>query len=195
MPIFDTQPKRAFEQFETHIEEVVRSVLDMPSPTKLTLKWRDLDGVLEFTRNSIGTTVPLNTRYGQLHLSISQDLTALREGRRYRLRTQRYAYKLLPSQDPRAEAVIRWEFDSATDDRAECRNHLHVNAALPFGHGTLDLKRVHVPTAWVLIEHVLRFLFHDLHVPPKTQDWPQILRDSETKFYESFTSKRYKWRG
>jgi hypothetical protein len=51
-----------------------------------------------------------------------------------------------------------------------------------------------VPTAYVLIEHVLRFLFHDLEVTPRTQKWPEILRASETAFYERFTGKRYRHR-
>jgi hypothetical protein len=76
----------------------------------------------------------------------------------------------------------------------ECRNHLHVNAAIPAGHGTLPLKRAHIPTAYDLVEHVLRFLFHDLGVPPRTGEWPDILRASETRFYEKFSGKRYRFR-
>jgi len=36
---------------------------------------------------------------------------------------------------------------------------------------------------------------HDLEVAPRTQDWPEMLRASETKFFEEFTSKRYRFRG
>jgi hypothetical protein len=199
MPILDTQPRRAFEKFETHIEEMVRSVLPLPQPVRLTLKWReragtDPAGVLEFTKGGIATSVPVDTKVGRLYLSLTQDVIALREGLRFRVRTKRYAYKLLPSDDPEAEAIIRWEFESDTDDGAECRNHLHVNTSFPAGHGTMILSRLHIPTAWVLIEHVLRFLFHDMQVAARTSDWPQILRDSETRFYEEFTSKRYRFR-
>ena len=70
----------------------------------------------------------------------------------------------------------RWEFDAETPDDVQCRNHMHFNASLPVSHGTLHLKRAHIPTAWVLIEHVLRFLFHDLGVGARTHDWPAILR-------------------
>ncbi|SRR6266511_5305527 len=193
MPIIEGNPRHAFEKFEVHMEAMVRSVLPMPAPTVLTLRWKDESGVLQFTKASIPTSVPVDTTLGELHLSIAQNLRAIREGPKYRLRTQRYAYKLLPSDDPGAEALIRWEFDADTDDHAQCRNHLHLNASLPVGHGTLHLSRAHVPTAWVLVEHVLRFLFHDLQVAPRTADWPTILRESETQFYEQFTSKRYRF--
>ena len=195
MPIVERNSKRAFDRFESHMKEVVCAVLSLPGGVTLVLTRRENSGVMEFVRGGVGTSVPLDTMLGELHLSLNQDLVALREGRLYRLRTLRYEYKLLPTADPEAEAIIRWEFRADTPDHAECRNHMHVNASLPVGHGTLTLGRVHIPTAWVLIEHVLRFLFHDLHVSPRTQDWPQILRASETKFYEEFTSKRYRWRG
>jgi hypothetical protein len=175
--------------------EMVRTVLDIPGGTVLVVKWKDTAGVLGFTRGGIATSVPVETKFGTLYLSLAQDLIAIREGARFRLRTKRYAYKLLPSASPSAEAIIRWEFNAETDDRRECRNHVHLNASFPVGDGTLHLARTHVPTAWVLVEHILRFLFHDLEVAPRDQDWPQILRASETKFYEQFTSKRYRFRG
>ncbi len=194
VPIIDTNPNRAFRKFEVHMEELVRSVLPLPAGVVLAVKWKDTNGTLAFTRGGIATSVPVETRLGWLHLSLAQDLAAVREGTRFRLRTKRYAYKLLPTGDPAAEAIIRWEFDTETDDRAECRNHIHVNASFPVGNGTLALNRAHVPTAWVLIEHVLRFLLHDLAVPARTHKWPEILRASETAFYERFTSKRYRFR-
>jgi hypothetical protein len=192
MPILESQPKRAFERFESHMIEVVKKVLVLPPGTVLSLKWHELAGTLAFTRGAVATVVPLETSLGPLYLSIAQDLAAIPEELRFRLRTQRYAYKLYGSDDPRADAIIRWEFDAGTDDAAHCRNHVHVNAAFPVGHGMLNFNRLHVPSAWVLVEHVLRFLFHDLEVTPRTQNWPAILRESETTFYEKFTSKRYK---
>jgi hypothetical protein len=196
MPIVETQPKQAFEKFETHMSNLVNSVLTLPGGTSLTIKWKDEAGNLAFTRGGVPTLVPLaSPRFGTLYLSVSQDLIALREGRKFRLRTKRYAYKLFGTDDPRADALLRWEFSSETDDGKECRNHLHVNTTFPVGHGTFNLNRLHVPSAWVLVEHVLRFVFHDLQVPAKTQEWPARLRASETEFYENFTGKRYRWSG
>lgn len=108
--------------------------------------------------------------------------------------TQRYQCRILPSDDPVAEPVIRWEFDSTSADDVECRNHAHINTSLPVGLGTLNLKRAHLPTAYVLIEHVLRFVNHDLEVQPETPNWPKVLRDSEAVFYEKFSGKRYRYK-
>ncbi|MGH3050794.1 MAG: hypothetical protein ACRDLK_11600 [Gaiellaceae bacterium] len=195
MPIIETSPRNAFEKFETHMGDMVRSVLPIPAGTTVAVKARNDAATLGFWRGGVPTSVPVETHLGRLYLSLSQDLIAIREGTKYRLRTQRYAYKLLPSDDARAEAIIRWEFKADTDEGRECRNHMHLNAAFPVGRGTFTLNRLHLPTAWVLIEHVLRFLFHDLQVPPQTPEWARILRESETAFYERFTSKRYGFRG
>jgi hypothetical protein len=194
MPILENQPNKAFERFESHMVGMVSEVLELPRGTVLTLKWRGDAGTLGFTRGGVVTSVPLETRIGPLHLHLAQDLVAIPEGLRYRLRTQRYAYKLFPSGDPRADAIIRWEFDADTPEGKECRNHLHLNVAHPGPLGRIDFNRLHVPTAWVLIEHVLRFLFHDLEVGARTTNWPAVLRASETDFYEKFSGKRYRWR-
>ena len=88
--------------------------------------------------------------------------------------------------------MLRWEYSADTADGRECRHHFHANAAIALGAGELGLQRLHLPTGWVLIEHVLQFLFHDLDVKPKTEEWPRLLRESVTKFYEEFSGKRYK---
>ena len=194
MPIIETSPRNAFAAFDAHMGDMVRSVLVIPAGTVIAVKDRENSATLGFWRGGVATSVPVATKLGTLYLSLAQDLTAIREGTKYRLRTQRYAYKLLPSNDARAEAIVRWEFRTDTDPQRECRNHMHLNASLPVGHGTFLLNRLHLPTAWVLVEHVLRFLFHDLEVPPRSHDWAAILRDSETAFYERFTSKRYRFK-
>jgi hypothetical protein len=56
----------------------------------------------------------------------------------------------------------------------------------------LDLNRAHVPTGWVTIEEIIRFMIVDLGVkPPCRSRWPEVLVASERKFFEEFTSKRY----
>jgi len=194
LPIIETNPKRAFAEFEAHIEEVVRSVLPLPAGIKLSLSTRKDFGVLEFVRGGIATAARIESNVGPVWLSINQELEAVRERtRRYRVRTRRYAYRLREAEGAR-RAFLRWEYDSSTPDEGCCRHHMHAQSALALGGGTLSLES-HLPTGWVLIEHVMRFLFHDLHVEPRTETWPQILRASETKFYEQFTSKRYKHSG
>ena len=195
MPLIHTNANRVFEKFEKHMSDVVCGVLPLPPGFHLKLKWNNDSGTLEFLRGNYPAPVPVETRLGKLFLALNQDLTATRENLQYRLRTQRYKYQLLPSDDPRAEAIFRWEFKADMAPDVECRNRLHINASLPVGHGTLEFKRTHIPTAYVLIEHVLRFLIHDLEVAPVTPDWPGLLRESETTFYEKFSGKRYRFRG
>jgi hypothetical protein len=54
------------------------------------------------------------------------------------------------------------------------------------------MNRAHAPSGWVTIEELLRFLIVDLGVVPVTRNWPQVIADSEKRFYEEFTSKRYR---
>ncbi len=63
-------------------------------------------------------------------------------------------------------------------------------ATVPLGDGHLDLDKAHVPTGWVTIEEVIRFLIVDLGVePPCGSDWVQCVTKSETRFYQEFTGK------
>ncbi len=50
-----------------------------------------------------------------------------------------------------------------------------------------------MPTGWVTIEEVIRFLIVDLELkPPCGDDWPSTLAESERAFFEEFASKRYR---
>jgi hypothetical protein len=44
----------------------------------------------------------------------------------------------------------------------------------------------------VTIEELIRLLIHELGVVSPATDWPAILMESERKFFEDFTGKRYK---
>jgi hypothetical protein len=73
--------------------------------------------------------------------------------------------------------------------RRECRSHFHAGAGVKFGDQTLSLA-CHVPTGYVLIEHVLQFLFHDLGVNSRAPDaWPRILDQSIHAFHKRFTDR------
>jgi hypothetical protein len=47
---------------------------------------------------------------------------------------------------------------------------------------------VHIPTGWVTVEEIIRFLISDLGVKPKEQDWEKELRDSE-ELFKQWTSR------
>lgn len=148
---------------------------------------------LEFVRgDGIGTAVPFTTRFGQLYLTLLQILEVEPEVARYRLKTKEYSYRLLDQNDPRADAILRWEYKSDVAGHGFCRHHVQMRTGVGLGGSVLDLNRCHTPSGWVTIEELIRFLIHDLEVRPLSEDWPEILAESERKFYEEFTSKRYK---
>jgi hypothetical protein len=60
------------------------------------------------------------------------------------------------------------------------------------GGNNLDLNKAHVPTAYVTIEEIIRFLIVDLGIkPPCGETWGAELARSERQFYEDFSGKRY----
>lgn len=198
MPIIERRPKKAFERFRDFMRRLVDKTIPTPGHTRLDVTYRGDSGVgfLEFVRgDGVSTAIPLQTKYGELYLTLTQILEAEREGtagRRYRLTTKGYAYRLLNRDDPRSDAVLRWEYDPERAGDNWCRHHMQVLTTVALGGGSIDLDRAHSPTGWVTIEELLRFLIYELDVQPVSADWSTICKDSEREFYETFTSKRYK---
>jgi hypothetical protein len=196
MPIIEKRPARAFSRFRDHIRRVVDKSIATPDHVRLDVTYRGNTGTLEFVRgDGVATAIPLQTKYGELYLTLTRFLEAVREGaggRRYRLSTTGYAYRLLNRDDPKSNAVLRWEYDPVRAGDQRCRHHVQVAATVALGGGKIDLDRAHSPTGWVTIEELIRFLIYELDVPPLTGDWSAICKASEREFYEVFTSKRYK---
>jgi hypothetical protein len=147
---------------------------------------------LGFREGQAPRTVPLETRYGCLYFYAGQALEAVRDGRRYRLTTRKYSYRLQEDESFSSQAVLRWEYDRETEIDRHARHHAHISAAVPLGELALNLDKAHLPTGWVTIEEVIRFLIVELeHKPPCGDAWPEKLAESERRFYEEFTGKRY----
>ena len=130
---------------------------------------------------------------------MGQQLRAVATGetsrnKRFRLETTRYWYRLQKESGIDKQALIRWEYDQTLREGArQARHHVQLAATIPVPHHALDLNKLHVPTGWVTIEDVLRFLVHDLGMAPKCgAAWPADARRIEAKFYKEFTAKRYK---
>jgi hypothetical protein len=192
MPIIERKPAAAFKRFRDHMRKTVVKTLPLPAHVRLDTTTKGTSGSLEFIRgDGIATAIPLQTNYGEVYFALTQLLEAVRDGRKYRLTTKGYGYRLLNRDDPTADAVLRWEYVADADADKWCRHHVQIGTTLPFGGGGIDLNRVHVPSGWVTIEEMLRFLIYDLGVPPVSTDWPKVIMDSEREFYENFTSKRY----
>lgn len=190
MPIRERTAKKCVDVFTDHISGLIADTVPTKSPIH---SWRPNDdfAILGF-REGAPTAVPLETNLGTLHLYVSQAVDAVREGRnKYRLRTLRYWYRVQEEPDPTTQALVRWEYDRDTDHARHARHHMQLPATLEAGNGTLDLNKAHLPTGWVTIEEVIRFLIVDLDMqPPCGDDWPAKLRVSEDAFFQKFTGKR-----
>jgi hypothetical protein len=46
----------------------------------------------------------------------------------------------------------------------------------------LNLEDLHLPTGWITVEEIIRFLICDFGVRPKSKNWDVILQNSEDLF-------------
>lgn len=193
MPILERRPDKCFDRFRDHVSGLVSAILNPAAPLRLDGSGNKRK--LSFQQGG-PTTIPLQTRFGRLHFYLGQSLQAVPTGTKYRLRTVDYWYRLQERPGLTEKALIRWEYKSAlrASRPLQCRNHIQIQTQLALTSGnSLDLNKLHIPTNWVTIEEIMRFLIADLGVNPQCGiDWPNRLKKSEKSFYEDFTSKRYK---
>ena len=134
--------------------------------------------------------VPVKTKsHGTLLLSMHQNVRAVaHKTLGFELQTTKYRYALASSLEE--EAPIRWEYDKFLEDgKRHCRNHLQGTMTIRLGGGGISLKKSHLPTGWVLIEDVIRFLIVDLGVKAKESGWHDVLEESRKAFFERFSAK------
>jgi hypothetical protein len=142
-------------------------------------------------------------RVPTLYVSAAQDLITFPCEAGFQLKTRRYWYKIFDVQpDLDNEPLFRWEYVARSDvpEGAQwCRHHFQIGKVsndgkprraveLALGGVPLDLNRLHMPTGFVLIEYVLRFLITEFGVPT-AKDWEKALGESEEKFFRKFSSK------
>jgi len=200
VPIFAHKPWAAFKKFEAHVQRLVGQLLPTQQPVNLIgASGDDYTAYLGFAPSPGSTrpTVALDTTHGRVQFYFRQELHAEHEkGNGFRLTTRRYWYHLYKGDT--IDAFMRWEYvDRKLEPEARYpRHHLHIHeVVLPIDGSSagIDLKKTHLPTGWVTLEEVLRFLINELGVTSSCGDrWDQELRDGERRFYEEFTSKRYK---
>jgi len=190
MPLEGRKPKDCYEPFREHVAKLVCTTLCNTASFAVERTAEDLRFRLKL--NPPGSMIPLATNIGPLHLYIGQALEAEKvHRRRYRLHTRQYWYRLHEEPGLDSKALIRWEYDRDDFDPRSARpprNHVHV-AAHVLAHGEeRDLKDLHVPTGWVLLESVIRFLIADFGVVPLCgSKWPDVLADGEQQFRDIFT--------
>ncbi len=193
MPIVGRTPRECFETFTDHLRPLVAQTITHQYPL---LTWQTKTKLVLSFREAHPIAIPIETSYGRLYFYLGQALEAVPDGESagFRLTTRQYWYRLQHEPDRQAQAALRWEYDSFTPSDRHARHHAQMPAELQLGGGTMDLDKAHLPTGWVLIEEVIRFLIVDLGIEPPcgAEAWPEILDRSERRFFEEFTSKRYK---
>jgi hypothetical protein len=189
MPIIERTPNECFNTFAEHLRGLVAATVTDRYP--LATVPANARMILSF-RQEIPVAVPIETAYGRLYFYLGQALEAVDDPAGYRLKTRQYWYRIQLDENLQSQAALRWEYDATTAADHYARHHAQLSTAVELGDATLDLNKAHLPTGWVTIEEVIRFLIVDLGMsPPCGDDWPNVVRESERKFYEDFTGKRY----
>ena len=192
VPILGRTPQECFDVFSEHVSQLVAATISDRHPI-IPLQTEKQLLSLSF-REQTAIAVPIETRdHGRLHFYLGQLLEAVDARDGYRLTTKQYWYRLQLEPELTAKAVLRWEYDSTTERDRHARHHTQIATSVDLGGTPLDFNKAHLPTGWVTFEEVIRFLIHDLGItPPCGADWPVKLEESERRFYEDFTGKRYR---
>jgi len=146
-------------------------------------------------------TIPLPTKHGRVYFHLAQSLACIEDKKqsasaRFRLSTRQYWYRL-QRDDGQSDALLRWEYLSPTlpvykdHGKRWCWRHIQMPHVVSMPHGELNFNKIHMPSGYVVIEDVIRFLITDLGVKPpcgKTT-WHQKLVDSEKKFFREFNAR------
>ena len=201
MPLTGDTPKQCFDRFRSFVAELVAKTLVTDAVVlcpKISGDGDDTRRVLTLGPQAAKAIRLKSAKHGEVHVSLRQSLHVLSEGQRYRLRTQAYAYALYDREPgPTHDPLFRWEYVADPDPNGLwCRSHFHVGIGraprdpitVAIGNAKADLDRLHVPTGFVLIEHVVRFLINDLQVPG-LEGWDAELRRCEDRFFAEFNSR------
>lgn len=201
MTIVGETPKECFDTFGDHVRKLVADTL----PTQRVVLLRQ--GSDPATRNLVLHNPPddvvalKSPTHGRIYVSLAQSLRALLlPNKKYELRTCAYWYKVLQdAPGPLTEALFRWEYEASPPQGQHCNHHFQIGKVadggraieVPLSSGTVDLNRLHMPTGYVLIEYVIRFLIVEFRIEPPCgpANWQAVLKRSEDKFFHEFSPK------
>jgi hypothetical protein len=190
VPIEDTSLGRAAQTFADHLNGLLARTITQSRLVRVTVPATGRV-LISFRHDGQPVAAPLKTREGTVFLAISQHCESRPtvDGA-HRPVTAEYRYALATAPD--AEPVLRWEYVRHRDPAGDgsepqwCRHHIQGTTSIDFGTGTRSLNEFHVPTGFVLIEEVIRFLIVDLGAKPLSEDWARHLDESYDKFKMEF---------
>lgn len=183
MPIQGRTPREAAQRFCDHVNHVLARTV---AETRLVVF--ELPPRIQVAFRQAGQPIAarVHTRFGPMGLYLGQVCESIRTSDSlYTLRTIEYKYTLTPGDAN--EPVLRWEYIREPPVGAEwSRHHLQGPVQLQIHGHTVSLNDLHLPTGYVCFEDVLRFCIADLEVPPLSEEWDQVLRESYERFRIEF---------
>jgi hypothetical protein len=185
MPIEGASLGEIGQAFAEHLNELVNGTVTTSRIIPFMPDDDDL-AYLSFRQGGGPETVSLNTNIGPLAFFLGQTCDAILVHGKHRLRTVKYRYHLrAPDQ---SEPIIRWEYvrERASTARPYCRHHIQGGFSLPFPDGSVSANMMHIPTGYVAVEDVIRFLIVELGVAPINPNWNERLEGSYYKFKTDF---------
>ena len=175
-------PNEVFEKFTTHLGRLLnRTVTDAPL-SYLVVNEKDNRAYVSFRHYDAQVAAPLFSH--DLFLFLGQVLTVIPEGGEWRLKTLSYRYWIQGDDDANTDSwFFRFEYTSPTMKLImNPRHHMHVPCTLRCGARDIELKQIHIPTGWVTVEEIIRFLVNELGVRCKARKWDKLLLESEELF-------------
>lgn len=173
-------PEQVFGTFHRHLKVLLNRTI-----TQAPLLRTDVKGIgcaLEFRQGRETRCVPVG-RSDIYFLSIAQTLRAELVGDDlYRLRTLAYAYRITDGPTFKHKWLTRWEYNPLGQTAPYPRHHIHVPFEIEWNRRKLSFEDLHLPSGWITIEEVIRFLIQELEVTPESSDWDAILKESEQSF-------------
>lgn len=177
-------PKEVFANFVQHLNELLHNtVCDAPLISVIN---RELPqrAQMSFRQGDVPTAAKLRT--GGWYLYLGQTLETVKErNKSWRLRTLGYSYRIQRGPEQDDPWVFRFEYISRELQALfHPRHHLHVptKLILPHSNREIDLAKVHIPTGWVTVEELVRFLVQGLGVRSRKSNWDRLCRESEETF-------------
>ncbi len=182
MALTGSTPAKAYGQFHRHIKNLLNQTIT-DAPLKLVIRATDETRAALFPPGGV-----MPVRYSSLFLYIGQNLVVKQAERGQRhLRTVRYRYIIQEGPQPGDRQLLRFDYVPPEQQKTPTqhpRHHVHISTELSVGKRQFNLARVHLPTGWVTIEELIRFIITELGVKAKPDDWDDILKNSEEKFRE-----------
>jgi hypothetical protein len=180
VPLPARTSREAFRALQGHVNGMLNKVL-----TRYRLEFfvrtaaQDQATLAFFDRRRVAVAVSLPPSLWYLHLGL--ELKAVPEEKGYGLQMLKYAYRIQRTPSLQDEAEVRFEYVSRELDPSArwCRHHVQFHRDYQNVRDSFSPNELHIPTGWVTIENVIRFLITDMRVPPLIEQWEEELEKSE----------------